>query len=92
MDWKEKYNKILLGLGLDNADAHTRITKGDNFYLYGGSKPTHQQMQETAIKFNEQLKKKNKTLNEISEKEFVDIAHKIGIKNIEADLKNKKRF
>ncbi|MDD5355004.1 MAG: hypothetical protein PHY56_00475 [Candidatus Omnitrophica bacterium] len=81
MDWKEKYKKMLLGLGFDAKDGHTRITKGNNFYLFGGSKNTHSQMQEISIKFNEQLKKKNKTLDEISEKEFIDIAHKIGIKD-----------
>ena len=28
---------LLVGLGLDNQDGHKRITKGDNFYLVGGS-------------------------------------------------------
>lgn len=81
-----------MGLGLDGKDGHTRITKGDNFYLFGGSKNTHGEMQEIAIKFNEQLKNKQKTLEEISEKEFIDIAHKIGIKSIEEAKEIKKRF
>jgi len=89
MGWKEKYRKMLLGLGFDAKDGHTRITKGNNFYLFGGSKNTHGHMQEIAMKFNEQLKKKKKTLDEISEKEFIDIARKIGVK----DIKNiQKRF
>jgi hypothetical protein len=92
MDWKEKYKKTLLGLGLDAKDGHTRITKGNNFYLLGGSKNTHTQMQEIAIKLNEQLKKKQKTLDDISEKEFVDMAREIGIKNIEEINQPKKRF
>ncbi|MDD5618070.1 MAG: hypothetical protein PHG69_03155 [Candidatus Omnitrophica bacterium] len=92
MGWKEKYKKMLLGLGFDAKDGHTRITKGDNFYLLGGSKNTHGQMQELAIKFNEQLKKRQKTLEEISEKEFKDIANKIGVKNIEEIKQTKKRF
>ncbi|MEK7224694.1 MAG: hypothetical protein AAB221_03315, partial [Bacteroidota bacterium] len=70
MAWKEKYKKLLIGLGLDADDGHQRITKGENFYLFGGSKLTHRQMQEVAIKFNEQLKKKQKTLDTVSEKEF----------------------
>ena len=69
----------LLGLGFDNEDGHRRITRGKNFRLYGGSEDTHSLMQEKAIKFNEQLKHKGKTLEEISRKEFVDIAHKIGL-------------
>ena len=47
--------KILLGLGFDNKDGHVRVTKGKNFRLYGGSEVTHDEMQEKAIKFNEQL-------------------------------------
>ena len=71
---------ILVGLGLDNKDGHLRITKGKNFRLYGGSEETHQMMQEKAIKFNEQLNKHGKTLENISSKEFYDIAHRIGFK------------
>ena len=71
--------KLLLGLGFDCQDGHVRITKGKNFRLYGGSKETHEVMQEKAIKFNEQLDKKRKTLENISKKEFHDIARKIGL-------------
>ncbi len=73
---KEHYKKILFGLGFDSKDGHVRITKGDNFKLFGGSKNTHEMMQEKAIKFNEQLKKKGKTLDDISREEFLDIMHK----------------
>ena len=59
---EKSWRKILLGLGLDNKDEHKRFTKGHNFYLIGGSKDTHMTMQEKAIKFNEQLKKRRKTL------------------------------
>ena len=71
---------LLLGLGFDNKDGHCRITRGDNFRLYGGSKDTHSLMQEKAIKFNEQLKRKGKTLDEISPVEFQDIARQIDLK------------
>lgn len=73
------YRKILLGLGFDCKDGHVRITRGDNFRLYGGSKETHNLMQEKAIKFNEHLGKKCKTLENLSKKEFYDIAKKIGL-------------
>ena len=73
------YKKLLFGLGLDSKDGHVRITKGDNFRLYGGSKQTHEIMQEKAIKFNEHLGKKKKTLESLTKKEFVDIARKIGL-------------
>ena len=68
---------LLLGLGLDNKDGHVRVTRGENFQLVGGSKDTHEQMQETAVKFNEELSKRGKQLGEITPNEFMDIAHKI---------------
>ncbi|MFH1778870.1 MAG: hypothetical protein ABH847_02435 [Candidatus Omnitrophota bacterium] len=83
MKKKDIIRKILLGLGFDCDDGHRRITVGENFRLYGGSKATHEIMKEKAIKFNEQLKKRGKTLNEISTKEVYDIAHKIGLKPLE---------
>jgi hypothetical protein len=70
---------LLLGLGFDNQDGQRRITRGDNFRLYGGSADTHSLMQEKAIKFNEQLRQKGKSLEEISRMEFQEIAEKIGL-------------
>lgn len=71
---------LLLGLGFDNKDGHLRITKGKNFRLYGGSKKTHELMQEKAIKFNEQLDSRGKNLDNISTEEFHEIAHHIGFR------------
>ena len=71
---------MLLGLGLDNKDGHVRITTGKNFKLFGGSDETHGDMQEKAIKMNEQLKHKGKELDELSREEFAEIAHKVGIR------------
>ena len=71
---------ILLGLGIDCNDGHKRITKGENFYLCGGSKETHQLMQEKCIKFNEELNRRHKNLDKIHHKEFYEIAEKIGLK------------
>ncbi|MDD5644387.1 MAG: hypothetical protein PHO00_02915 [bacterium] len=79
----DKINKsFLLGLGFDNKDGHLRVTKGDNFQLYGGSEETHEAMQEKAIKFNEQLSKKGKHLDEITKNEFFEIADKVGLKRL----------
>lgn len=64
----------LLGLGLDNEDGHTRITKGENFRLVGGSQETHEVMQEKCIKFNEKLKDRGKKLEQLEKGEFLDIA------------------
>ena len=74
------YRKVLLGLGFDCKDGHVRITKGNNFRLVGGSEETHEMMQEKAIKFNEQLDKRHKSLDDINEKEFREISNVIGLK------------
>ncbi|MFA6321753.1 MAG: hypothetical protein WCY36_07880 [Candidatus Omnitrophota bacterium] len=74
------YRKVLLGLGFDSQDGHLRITKGENFRLFGGSEETHEMMQEKAIKFNEQLDKRHKKLEQINEKEFEEISEVIGLK------------
>ena len=85
---KDRTNrKLLLGLGFDAKDGHVRATKGENFRLYGGSSETHEHMQEKAIKFNEQLRKRHKTIDEIGKKEFIDIAKKIGLDPVDTGTK-----
>ena len=80
---KPKRKKMLLGLGLDNQDGHTRVTAGDNFRLVGGSAETHGVMQEKAIKLNEHLKRRGKTLDSVGCDEFHEIADKIGLPVVE---------
>jgi hypothetical protein len=67
----------LLGLAFDNDDGHTRLTRGDNFLLCGGSQRTHAVMQETALKINEQLDRKGKRLEDVSLKELRDICRDV---------------
>jgi hypothetical protein len=67
---KPRKKAALLGLGLDNDDGHTRLTRGENFVLAGGSYETHAQMQETAIKINEQLDMRGQKLEDLSPEEF----------------------
>ena len=69
----EKRAAMMMGLGLDSKDGHKRITKGDNFVLVGGSEETHERMTETAIKVNEKLAAKGKTLDDVSGEEFRDL-------------------
>jgi hypothetical protein len=70
---KKNTKAVMLGLGLDNKDGHTRVTKGENFCLMGGSEETHERMTETALKVNEKLQAKGKRLEEVSTNEFTDI-------------------
>jgi len=67
----------LLGLGFDGQDGMTRLTRGKNFVLCGGSEQTHSLMQETAIKINEHLDNRGKRLEEITPGELRDICQKV---------------
>ncbi len=72
---KEKAQEVLgfLGVGLDNKDGHTRLTRCEHFVLLGGSSQTHEHMQDTAIYFNESLQSRGKTLREASPEEVLDL-------------------
>lgn len=74
-----KRKAMLLGVGLDS-DGHKRVTRGPNFALVGGSKETHEQMTEQAVKINEKLKARGKQLEQVTREEFDDIAHDVGLK------------
>lgn len=76
---RKRRKSVLLGVGLDS-DGHKRVTTGPNFALVGGSKDTHEQMTEKAIKINEKLKKAGKCLDNVSTEQFDEIAHSVGLK------------
>lgn len=65
--------KGILGVGLDNQDGEKRITRTPEMVLLGGSKETHEQMQETAIRFGEGLEKTGKSLPEVSVKQVLEL-------------------
>jgi hypothetical protein len=66
----------LLGLGLDHADGHKRITQAEQFTIVGGSEETHGRMTETVIKTFEELKHRGKHLHAVEPQELADIIHK----------------
>ena len=72
-DINNKKSAALLGVAFDNQDGQTRVTRGKNFLLWGGSKDSHSFMQETAVKINERLDRRGKRLEEISLPELRDI-------------------
>jgi hypothetical protein len=63
----------LLGLGLDNADGHKRVTTGEQFAIVGGSEETHERMTETVVKTFEELKHRGKHLGEVPGHELAEI-------------------
>jgi len=67
----------LLGLAFDNHDGHSRLTRGKNFLLCGGSEETHAVMQETAVKINEHLDKRGKRLEDVGVGELREICRDV---------------
>ncbi|MBI2515350.1 MAG: hypothetical protein HYV95_00385 [Opitutae bacterium] len=65
----------LLGLGLDNADGHKRITTAEQFTIVGGSEETHGRMTETVVKTFETLKTRRKHLHTVEPHELAEIIH-----------------
>ena len=63
----------LLGVGLDNSDGHKRVTRSEEFLLVGGSKETHENMQDIAIRFAESLRDKGKRLKDATVEEVIDL-------------------
>jgi hypothetical protein len=74
---QQKQSAAILGLAFDNQDEQTRITRGKNFVLWGGSPDTHALMQETAVKINESLDKRGKRLEDVSVPELRDICQDV---------------
>ena len=73
---KTTTSAALLGVGLDNADGHKRITTGEKFAILGGSAETHERMTETVVKTFEELKTRRKQLESVSPSELAEILHK----------------
>jgi hypothetical protein len=62
-----------LGVGLDAEEGQQRLTRSDHFVLVGGSEETHERMQDTAIRFDEELKTRGKRLDEATLEEVIDL-------------------
>ena len=67
----------LLGLAFDAEDGHTRLTRGENFVLCGGSEETHGLLQETAVKINEHLDRQGRRLQDMTLGELRDICESV---------------
>jgi hypothetical protein len=71
-----KKQSHLLGIGLDNADGHKRLTRAEKFSIVGGSEETHEKMTETLIKTFEDLKTKGKELEDTETGELAELLHR----------------
>ncbi|MGQ9574226.1 MAG: hypothetical protein ACUVUC_02825 [Thermoguttaceae bacterium] len=74
---RRRRSAALLGLAFDHDDGHTRLTRGENFVLLGGSQDTHALMQETALKINERLDKSGRRLEDVSIGELRTICREV---------------
>ncbi len=69
--------KGLLGIGLDGRKGDLYVTRGENFYLHGGSKPTHERMRETVLRFNDKVDERGKHLEQINARELGEISREL---------------
>lgn len=69
----ERRFAALLGLAFDAEDGHKRITRGNNFFLAGGSEETHGMMRETILRVNEELDARGIELADVSPDELRDM-------------------
>jgi hypothetical protein len=74
---KKPTKRTLVGMAFDANDGHTRLTRGENFVLCGGSDETHAVMQETATKINEHLDRRGQRLEEVTIAQLRDICESI---------------
>jgi len=69
---KQPRSKVL-GVAFDNADGHSRLTRGPDFLLAGGSQETHELMQEAVIKVNEKLGERGMRIGDASVEQLRDL-------------------
>ena len=83
MDMADRRNeesyRLLLGVGLDNEDGHTRLTRGDDYVLMGGSEETHERMQDDVERFRHSLEKMGTDLQSASRAEMKEAADRSGL-------------
>lgn len=75
----QHYPRHLLGIAREADDGHCRFTRGDHFHLIGGSRETHETMQESAVRLTEELKKRGKTIITATDQEFYETALYLGL-------------
>lgn len=68
---------MLVGLGLDDADAPRRIINGEQCLILGGSEQTHDDLLETVLRLESELERRGQSLGEVSPADLADIAWRI---------------
>ncbi|MBI3099137.1 MAG: hypothetical protein HYY93_12980 [Planctomycetes bacterium] len=68
----------LLGLGLDAKDGHSRLTRGPEFVIVGGSGRTHDRMVERSMAFTSLVHKYGRRTQDLSAEEYYAIIDEMG--------------
>ncbi len=71
---------VLVGYGLDSDDGHIRITRGQDFQLYGGSDRIHDEMQRRAQQIRREVENLGISLDGMTYEQFQtvkDIVHRV---------------
>jgi hypothetical protein len=66
----------ILGIGLDNRDGHTRLTRAEQFTVAGGSEETHERLTETLVKTCENLERRGRSLSDADTREIAELIDK----------------
>lgn len=74
---QKRSTAALLGLAFDANDGHSRITRGANFFLAGGSEETHGLMRDTILKINERLDERGLKLADVSAEELRNLLNDV---------------
>jgi hypothetical protein len=69
--------RALLGLAFDGKPDETRVTRGEDFLLYGGSKQTHEMLFETTMRLKEKVVRRGKRLAEINARDWQEITDEL---------------
>ncbi len=70
--------RLLMGLGLDG-DGHTRITRGEDFLLLGGTEATHGKMQQGVERLHEALDRMGTSFQHATPEELREAAGRSGM-------------
>lgn len=68
----------LLGLGFDSKDGHSRLTRGPEFVIVGGSGRTHDRMVERSMAFTALVHKYGRRTQDLSRDEYYAILDEMG--------------
>ena len=67
----------LLGVGFDAEDGHVRITKGEKYDVFMGSDESHEFIQQLIQKIEDELEKRNLSLDDLTPEEFTEFVGSI---------------